>query len=238
MDKYTSKKQNMSIILMQGILPLCIYYLVNQCVVILGMSTIQFGLPNLQADSMAEMYLRTAVQMTGMFLAAFSLLPFYKRETKIFEKMEEKQGENTLSVRNGFLIVFMGALFSLGLNFMFSVLGFLQSSPGYNQVAQRQFSLPFWLAFLFYGILSPWAEELVFRGVFYRVLKRNMTEAAAVLGSALMFGAFHGNLVQLLYGSMMGVVMALLYGRFQNLLAPVLFHGAANIAIYTVSYFF
>ena len=238
MDKYTSKKQNMSIILMQGILPLCIYYLVNQCVVILGISTIQLGLPNLQADSMTEMYLRTAVQMTGMFLAAFSLLPFYKRETKIFEKTEEKQGENTLSVRNGLLIVFMGALFSLGLNFMFSVLGFLQSSPGYNQVAQRQFSLPFWLAFLFYGILSPWAEELVFRGVFYRVLKRNMAEAAAVLGSALMFGAFHGNLVQFLYGSMMGVVMALLYGRFQNLLAPVLFHGAANIAIYAVSYFF
>lgn len=238
MDKYTSKKQNMSIILMQGILPLCIYYLVNQCVVILGISTIQLGLPNLQTDSMIEMYLRIAVQMTGMFLAAFSLLPFYKRETKIFEKTEEKQGENTLSVRNGLLIVFMGALFSLGLNFMFSVLGFLQSSPGYNQVAQRQFSLPFWLAFLFYGILSPWAEELVFRGVFYRVLKRNMAEAAAVLGSALMFGAFHGNLVQFLYGSMMGVVMALLYGRFQNLLAPVLFHGAANIAIYTVSYFF
>ena len=238
MDKYTSKKQNMSTILMQGILPLCIYYLVNQCVVILGMSMIQLCLPNLQADSMTEMYLRTAVQMTGMFLAAFSLLPFYKRETKNFEKTEEKQGENTLSVKKGFLILFMGALFSLGLNFMFSVLGFLQSSSSYNQVAQRQFSLPLWLAFLFYGILSPWAEELVFRGVFYRVLKRNMTEAAAVLGSALMFGVFHGNLVQFLYGSMMGVVMALLYGRFQNLLAPVLFHGAANIAIYAVSYFF
>ena len=59
MDKYTSKKQNMSIILMQGILPLCIYYLVNQCVVILGMSTIQLGLPNLQADSMTHIPITT-----------------------------------------------------------------------------------------------------------------------------------------------------------------------------------
>lgn len=238
MDKHTSNKQSIAAILMQGMMPLCIYYLVNQCVVILGMSGIRLYFQNLQADSLAEIYLRTAVQMAGMFLAAVSLIPFYKRESIISKEWEKTQGGKGLSVRNGTVIVLAGALFSLGLNFLFSVLGLLQSSSSYNQVAQRQFSLPFWLAFLFYGILSPWAEELAFRGVFYRVLRRNVTEAVAVLGSALMFGAFHGNMVQLLYGSMMGSVMALLYRRFQNLLAPVLFHGAANIAIYAVTYFF
>lgn len=238
MDKYTLKKQNISAILMQGIMPLCIYYLINQSVVILGMSVIKMWFPELETDSLMEMYLRTAVQMAGMFLAAVSLLPFYKSENRTWQEMGKTQRGNVLSVKNGAVIVLAGAFFSLGLNFLFSVLGFLQSSESYNQVAQRQFSLPIWLAFLFYGILSPWAEELAFRGVFYRVLKRNVAEMAAVLGSALMFGAFHGNMVQLVYGSIMGVVMTLLYRRFQNLLAPVLFHGAANTAIYVVTYFF
>ena len=59
----------------------------------------------------------------------------------------------------------------------------------------------------------------------------------AVIGSALLFGAIHGNLVQMLYGTIMGIIMAILYEKYGKLLAPILFHGAANIAIYVCVYF-
>lgn len=238
MDKKKSGKQIMAVIFIEGITPLCIYYLVNQCIVILGISLLQGYSGSRQADSLTEIYLRTAVQMAGMFLAAVAVLPFYKRENIFWKEKKEAGNKKILSVKNGAIILGTGAVVSLGLNYLFSALGLLQSSETYNQVAQRQFSLPFWLAFVFYGMLSPWAEELVFRGIFYRVLKRNVTELAAVSGSAVMFGAFHGNVVQMLYGSIMGVAMTLLYRRYQNLLAPVLFHGAANVVIYAASYFF
>lgn len=231
MGKENNKTYNIVTALLQGIKPLCVYYLVNQAVVILGSSLMTMFFPQLGTEGLGEVYIRTVIQMAAMFLAALSVFPYYKRENEFLEK-------NSLSVKNVGVIVMLGVVFSLVLNFLFSAAGFLQSSESYSQVAQRQFSLPFWLAFLFYGILSPWAEEVVFRGIFYRVLKRNMTEVVAVLGSALMFGAFHGNMVQMLYGSIMGVVMALLYGRFSNLLAPILFHGAANTAIYVITYFF
>lgn len=238
MDKKKCGKQNIAAIFMEGICPLCIYYLVNQCIVILGMSLLQSYYGSGQSDGLTEVYCRSAVQMAGMFLAAVAVLPFYKREHTFGMEKEGDDNKRILSVTNGAVILVMGAVFSLGLNYLFSVLGLLQSSESYNQVAQRQFSLPFWLAFLFYGILSPWAEELAFRGIFYRCLKRNVTEYAAVFGSALMFGIFHGNLVQMLYGTIMGSAMAVLYRKFQNLLAPILFHSAANTAIYAVTYFF
>lgn len=238
MNKENTGKQNISIIFMQAVLPLCIYYLVNQSVVILGISVLGRRMHDLQSNSTKEMYLKTLVQMAGMFMAAFSVLPFYKRENRILQETGMIRKENGLSFKSSIIIVLLGAFFSLGLNFLFSFLGILQSSENYNQVAQRQFALPFWLAFLFYGMLSPWAEELMFRGIFYQVLKRNVAEMAAVFGSAIMFGAIHGNVVQMLYGSIMGVAMALLYKRYQNLLAPILFHGAANTAIYAITYFF
>ena len=95
-----------------------------------------------------------------------------------------------------------------------------------------------WQGILAYGIWSPLKEEVIFRGIIYRLFRKYLPIMAAVFGSALMFGFFHGNSVQMVYGTIMGIVMALLYEKYQTLIAPILFHGAANTAIYIVTYFF
>lgn len=143
-----------------------------------------------------------------------------------------------LSLKDAIGIIFFGAMLSLGLNYLFTVSGFLQSSETYNQVAEKQFSLSLWKAIFAYGIWSPLKEEVIFRGILYRFLRKYLPVMAAVFGSALLFGIFHGNLVQMVYGTMMGIVMALLYEKYQTLIAPILFHSAANTAIYVVTYFF
>ena len=154
--------------------------------------------------------------------------------------MDKKNWEKgkRLTFKNAVGIIFLGIILSLGLNFLFAVSGFLQSSETYNQVAERQFSLPLLSAVLLYGIWSPLVEEVMFRGIVYRVLKKYFHQMVAVFGSALIFGLYHGNSVQLVYGTIMGIVMALLYEKHQTLIAPILFHGAANTAIYVVTYFF
>ena len=135
-------------------------------------------------------------------------------------------------------IVLLGMVLSLGLNFLFSATGFLESSETYNEVAGRQFSRPLFQALVLYGIWSPIIEEVMFRGILYHFLRKYLPLWIGVIGSALIFGVYHGNSVQLVYASMMGVVMALLYEKYQTLIAPVLFHSAANTAIYVVTYFF
>ena len=143
-----------------------------------------------------------------------------------------------LTLGNAMGIILLGILFSLSLNFLFAVLGFLHSNETYQQVAEKQFSVPLFQALFLYGVWSPLVEEVIFRGIVYRVLRKYLSLSIAVFGSALIFGGYHGNLVQLVYGTIMGVVMALLYEKYETLMAPILFHGAANTAIYVVTYFF
>ena len=51
----------------------------------------------------------------------------------------------------------------------------------------------------------------------------------AALISAVLFGLYHGNLLQGVYAFLLGLVLAWLYERFQTLAAPWLFHAAANM---------
>ncbi len=211
--------------------PLVFYYFVNNAVVILA----GIGVQRLGAEGTGwETYLLAGGRMLGMFLGAMAVYPCYKRE----QEKREGNAEKKISLGEGLVIVLTGILFALGVNFLFAAVGLTESSESYRQVAEVQFSLPLWLALPFYTILSPMAEELVFRGILYQAWKRFLPKNAALLGSAVLFGAFHGNIVQMLYGTIMGIVMALFYEKYHKLWAPVLFHEAANGAVCIWTYFF
>lgn len=60
--------------------------------------------------------------------------------------------------------------------------------------------------FLYASILAPVWEELLFRGFVLRTL-RPFGKRFSVFGSAVLFGLFHGNLLQAPYAVLMGFVM-------------------------------
>ena len=60
--------------------------------------------------------------------------------------------------------------------------------------------------FLYASLLAPVAEELLFRGFVLRTL-RPYGKRFAILGSAFLFGLFHGNLLQTPYAFLMGLVL-------------------------------
>lgn len=60
--------------------------------------------------------------------------------------------------------------------------------------------------FLYASILAPIWEELLFRGCILRGL-RPFGKRFAVLGSALLFGLFHGNLLQAPYALVVGLLL-------------------------------
>ena len=59
--------------------------------------------------------------------------------------------------------------------------------------------------FLYAAILAPIWEELLFRGFLLRALQP-FGKRFAILGSALLFGLFHGNLLQTPYAILMGLL--------------------------------
>lgn len=133
------------------------------------------------------------------------------------------------------LLFILGAVAALCLNILFALLGIIGSSGEYAEVAQKQFSLPLWVGILMYGVIAPFAEEVVFRGIVYNRLDRFYGRIIAIIGSALLFGVYHGNIVQALYGFILGVLIAVLYERYGSFVVPVLIHSAANICVYIVS---
>ncbi len=133
------------------------------------------------------------------------------------------------------LIFIWGAVATLFFNILFALLGITENSQEYAQVAQNQFSFPLWAGILLYGVISPLAEEVVFRGVVYNRLDRLFGRMIAIIGSALLFGVYHGNIVQALYGFILGVLIAVLYERYGSFVVPVLIHSAANVCVYVVS---
>lgn len=90
------------------------------------------------------------------------------------------------------------------------------------------FGIPWWARILCYEIVAPISEELVFRQVIYKRLRGISPVWAAVLISALLFGLYHGNLVQGIYAFIMGCLLALVYEWTGSFVAPVLFHMIAN----------
>lgn len=82
------------------------------------------------------------------------------------------------------------------------------------------------------GIFGPIAEELVFRGMVFRTLRKGFPFAVAALLSGVCFGIYHMNWVQGVYASCLGVVLAFVYERTQSILGAILFHIFFNCSSY------
>ena len=96
--------------------------------------------------------------------------------------------------------------------------------------------MEFLIGLVLYGVISPIAEEAIFRGLIYNRMKRCFGWIPALIFSSLLFGAYHGNVVQAVYGMLLGLMIAYSYELYGNFAAPVLFHAIANISVYTMTY--
>lgn len=169
----------------------------------------------------------------------FSLLPMLKKELQT--RAEERGGEAGTITAGACVfgltkIVVFATASSLGLNALLTLIGFAETSETYRRVADRQYGVAFGIGLVLYGVVSPLAEEALFRGVIYNRLRRFLGPVVGIVSSALFFGLFHGNLVQGVYGTVMGILIAYVYERRGGFFAPVLFHAAANLAVYIVAY--
>lgn len=86
-----------------------------------------------------------------------------------------------------------------------------------------------------YGILTPFVEELLFRGIVWHRLRRGFTPLESAFFSSLLFGISHENIPQGIYGFTMGMVFALSYEITRRFEVPFLLHCTCNLAVLTAS---
>ncbi len=117
--------------------------------------------------------------------------------------------------------------------------GFLMSMPflweGFEETNEMLYAPPFLLQLFCIGLIVPAVEELVFRGLVYRGMRKSVSVRAAMIVSALYFGVYHGNLVQGIYAAGIGVALAWVMEQYDALTAAVTVHVSANVMSLLVS---
>ena len=174
----------------------------------------------------------------SMLTGAAFLMPMLRAELQMRKSGRQKELYGRFAAAVLSMTVALAAASSIGLNILLSLTGLVQSSAGYQRAAQNQYGVTFGIGLFLYTVISPLAEEVVFRGVIYNRMRRyfcgscRMPVSAAIVVSGLLFGMYHGNLVQGIYGCCMGMLMAWLYEHTHDFRIPCLFHGAANCVVY------
>lgn len=139
-------------------------------------------------------------------------------------------------LQNAFVTITLAISSSVALNILLMLLRLTEASETYDQVSAHQYGVIMPVGLFLYGVVSPFAEEVVFRGVIYNRAKTCFSSVTApMILSSLLFGVYHGNIVQMLYGFLMGMLIAFVYEKCGRFVYAFLFHAAANAAVYVIT---
>ena len=134
-----------------------------------------------------------------------------------------------VTVREYIIILVLSISLAIGLNNVLLLLHLEQYSKAYQEAVKALYS-PGLLEQIFVTCISvPIIEELLFRGVVFKVLRRWIPFAFAMLISSVLFGLYHGNLVQFIYATICGLMLAYFYERYRSIIAPIIAHIAMNL---------
>ncbi len=227
--KTSDLPQNPILRVISIISPCLVFFILNQLLTfifayIIGFGTHSVSLSAKFADN--SLLLSTIIRVVSVTLAGIPLIYPFILENPVFIPKRKKR------LIDGIVVGVSAVAVALLLNSLAILSGFTQSSQSFEQTSYNQFSLPIPLGILLYGIVTPIMEELVYRGLVYNRLHRFYGFVAAILGSSILFGLSHGNIVQLCYGFVMGLIICFIYERFGAFIYPLLFHCFANVAVY------
>lgn len=158
-----------------------------------------------------------AAALAALFLFHRKLRPQY-RQTEYAKPITAGNYAYLCCASAGFCLVF---------NLLIGWAGF--TSDSYRQAEAVLFAPDIRLQVLLIGLLVPAAEELIFRGMSFRSLREETGFWAAAVLSSLLFGLFHGNIVQGVYAFFGGLLMAWSYERFGSLKVAWCVHASSNL---------
>lgn len=224
------------------IYPVIIYFAVAfivqfAAVRVIASAAVANGTITAAGKSTAELQeeLNSLINRYSLHLTALTnvvLIPIYI----LLLRGDEKKRRNSLGIRYTtpgikrlWVVFVLGMSAAVSVNVIVSLSQIARFSPKYQQVSEVIYSGGLFMEIVSAVIAAPILEELFFRGMIYKRLRDMINVKAAVVISAMFFGAFHGNLVQFVYAFIIGLMLAYVYEKFKTIWAPVIFHVGANL---------
>lgn len=177
--------------------------------------------------------LSVAVAMLGTLPWIFRLL---QRSIRSWEGIstKEKWDDKHTRAADGAGWMLICICLSLGINILMLLL--MDGEISSNGISSGTGRTSILLEAAVYGVVSPFTEEAVFRGSLFGNLRRYIPLWQAIILSALIFGIYHGNPMQIFYAFVMGIVFAAAYARCGQFSVPFLLHAVVNLVILLFSY--
>ncbi len=85
------------------------------------------------------------------------------------------------------------------------------------------------VVFLSVAVAAPLIEEVIFRGLIFKELRKNMSIKWAILIQAILFGLYHMQLVQGIYSFLMGILFGLVCVWLKSIWPAVILHLFNNL---------
>lgn len=145
-------------------------------------------------------------------------------------------GKEQMGLEEVLLIGLMGIFAASGLGRFVSLFQLDNLVGSYAQVSEGFAGNPMVFQILTLCIAAPAAEEMIFRGMMYQRLSEYVDKMTAVVVSSIVFGVYHGNLVQGIYALILGILLCFVFESCGTLLAPVFLHMACNTAALIIMY--
>lgn len=84
-------------------------------------------------------------------------------------------------------------------------------------------------------IFGPLFEEVLFRGMIFGRLRRAFSFWPSAVVSAVLFGAFHMNLVQGIYAGVFGLALAYIFEKTETIWGCYMLHALFNLSSYVIT---
>ena len=165
-------------------------------------------------------------------ISAIATIPFLMLMRQNDRKKETMAGivsNNKAPLTKYIYIIGIAIAFSLGLNNIVLLSDLASYSIAYQEAAEALYTPSLMVQIICLGIITPIMEEYIFRGLVFKRLRNRYSAGRAIIVSALFFGMYHGNLVQVIYGTLSGLLLGYLYEKYGSLKAPILAHMLMNI---------
>lgn len=152
---------------------------------------------------------------------------WYRKHRPVRDASFKEVSNGTLFLSLALMGVSLQCLISMCLNIIYPLLPQVLIEE-YDALMETLLGGSVWLSLFVTVILAPLAEELLFRGVTMRKAEKIMPFMAANILQAILFGIYHGNLIQGTYAFAMGLILGFVVEYFHSIWASILLHAFVN----------
>lgn len=207
----------------------------------LGIYYVVKGISNSPTDTLAmeqnmNELVNTATKLTSVFLLISSIvtvlifiLIFKIRKKNYKEELQfNKTKNNNLVI--GMVLGFSGWLLNSG------ILSILEENNFFKEQFQTMNDMlapvmegNLFILILTVGIIAPFTEEFIFRGVIYKTLNKRISVKWSIILQGILFGVFHMNFIQGAYATVLGILFGYLTYKSKSIWPAIIMHITNNL---------